>query len=102
MAYLRKHNLYVRPLSGGQETQITKDKDENLLNGEVDWVYAEEVERPQPLFLVACGQRHRLLADGRDPGAQLPHRRLAVAACHVSTCRNIRSPVIPTRRCESE
>ena len=26
-----------------QETQLTKDKDENLFNGEVDWVYAEEL-----------------------------------------------------------
>jgi dipeptidyl-peptidase 4 len=49
LAYLRQHNLYVRSLTGGEERQITKptgdkDKDENLLNGEVDWVYAEELE----------------------------------------------------------
>ena len=43
IAYVRKHNLYVRPLSGKDEKQLTKDKDENLLNGEVDWVYAEEL-----------------------------------------------------------
>ncbi len=44
LAYLRKHNLYVRPANGGSEKQLTKDNDENLLNGEVDWVYAEELE----------------------------------------------------------
>jgi dipeptidyl-peptidase-4 len=49
LAYLRQHNLYVRPVTGGQERQVTKptgekDKDDNLLNGEVDWVYAEELE----------------------------------------------------------
>jgi dipeptidyl-peptidase 4 len=47
LAYLRKHNLYVRPLSGESETQLTQskdDKEENLLNGEVDWVYAEELD----------------------------------------------------------
>jgi len=51
LAYLRQHNLYVRPASGGEEKQLTKetgdkdkDKDENLLNGEVDWVYAEELD----------------------------------------------------------
>jgi dipeptidyl-peptidase 4 len=44
LAYLRKHNLYVRPAKGGNEKQLTKDNDENLLNGEVDWVYAEELE----------------------------------------------------------
>ena len=44
LAYLRQHNLYVRPVHGnGGEKQLTKDKDENLLNGEVDWVYAEEL-----------------------------------------------------------
>jgi dipeptidyl-peptidase 4 len=43
VAYLRKHNLYVRPVSGKDERQLTSDKDENLLNGEVDWVYAEEL-----------------------------------------------------------
>ncbi len=43
LAYLRKHNLYVRPLGQKNEKQITKDGDENLLNGEVDWVYEEEL-----------------------------------------------------------
>jgi dipeptidyl-peptidase-4 len=43
ISYLRKHNLYVRPVSGGGEHQLTKDGDENLLNGEVDWVYEEEL-----------------------------------------------------------
>jgi dipeptidyl-peptidase 4 len=48
LAYVRKHNLYVRPISGDTERQLTRDKDDkdkaaNLLNGEVDWVYAEEL-----------------------------------------------------------
>jgi dipeptidyl-peptidase-4 len=43
LAYVRKHNLYVHPITGKGEKQLTKDKDENLLNGEVDWVYAEEL-----------------------------------------------------------
>ena len=44
LAYVRAHNLYVHAISGNDgEKQITKDKDENLLNGEVDWVYAEEL-----------------------------------------------------------
>jgi dipeptidyl-peptidase-4 len=44
LAYVRKHNLYVRPLDGKHETQLTKDTGDNLLNGEVDWVYAEELD----------------------------------------------------------
>lgn len=58
LAYVRKHNLYVHPVSGVEgENQLTrdetkdKDKDknkkdaseDNILNGEVDWVYAEEL-----------------------------------------------------------
>ncbi len=43
LAFVRKHNLYVHAVSGDSEKQITKDKDENLLDGEVDWVYAEEL-----------------------------------------------------------
>jgi dipeptidyl-peptidase-4 len=44
IAYLRKHNLYVQPLAAQSGHQLTDDTDENLLNGEVDWVYAEELE----------------------------------------------------------
>ncbi len=48
VAYIRRHNLFVRPTSGGSEKQLTTsgkdDKDENILNGEVDWVYQEELE----------------------------------------------------------
>lgn len=50
LAYVRKHNLYARVLTGVQETQLTKDKDENLLNGEVDWLYAEELNARSHYF----------------------------------------------------
>jgi dipeptidyl-peptidase 4 len=43
ISYIRKHNLYARQLSGGGERTLTKDGDDNLLNGEVDWVYEEEL-----------------------------------------------------------
>jgi dipeptidyl-peptidase-4 len=43
LAYVRNHNLYVRGLAGDAEKALTNDKDENLLNGEVDWVYEEEL-----------------------------------------------------------
>jgi len=44
VAYLRKHDLYALRLSGGREKQLTKTGSDGLLNGEVDWVYAEELE----------------------------------------------------------
>lgn len=43
IAYLRKHNLYVQPAGILEGRQLTEDGDENILNGEVDWVYAEEL-----------------------------------------------------------
>ncbi len=43
ISYVRKHNLYVRAVEGGNEKTLTKDGDDNLLNGEVDWVYEEEL-----------------------------------------------------------
>jgi dipeptidyl-peptidase 4 len=44
VAYISKHNLFVRSVSGKGERRLTKDDNENLLNGEVDWVYAEELD----------------------------------------------------------
>lgn len=44
LAYVRKHNLYVSSVSAVSEKQLTNDKSDDLLNGEVDWVYAEELE----------------------------------------------------------
>ncbi len=43
IAYIRKHNLFVRNVTGGNEDALTRDDDPNLLNGEVDWVYEEEL-----------------------------------------------------------
>ena len=44
VAYVRKHNLYVRPVGGKGEKQLTKDTGDNFLNGDIDWVYAEELD----------------------------------------------------------
>jgi dipeptidyl-peptidase 4 len=43
VAYVRKHNLYVRPASGKGEKQLTKDTGDSLFNGDIDWVYTEEL-----------------------------------------------------------
>ncbi len=43
VSYVRKHNLYVRPVSGKGEKQLTKDAGDNLFNGDIDWVYGEEL-----------------------------------------------------------
>jgi dipeptidyl-peptidase-4 len=43
VSYVRKHNLYVRPVSGKAERQLTKDTKDDLFNGDIDWVYGEEL-----------------------------------------------------------
>jgi dipeptidyl-peptidase-4 len=43
IAFVRKHNLYVQQVTEGTARELTSDTDENILNGEVDWVYAEEL-----------------------------------------------------------
>ena len=46
VSYLRNHNLYVHPVAGdsAKETALTTDSAPTLLNGEVDWVYLEELD----------------------------------------------------------
>ena len=46
VSYLRNHNLYVHPVAAnsGKEIALTADTVPTLLNGEVDWVYLEELD----------------------------------------------------------
>ena len=44
VSYLRGHNLYVHPVGSGAEVALTNTTADTLLNGEVDWVYLEEME----------------------------------------------------------
>jgi dipeptidyl-peptidase-4 len=44
VSYLKDHNIYVRNLSGGPELNLTNTHDPAVLNGEVDWVYEEELD----------------------------------------------------------
>jgi dipeptidyl-peptidase-4 len=44
VSYTRKHNLYVQPVNGKGEKALTRDTGDNLFNGDIDWVYSEELE----------------------------------------------------------
>jgi dipeptidyl-peptidase 4 len=45
VSYLHNRNLYVHPVTAtGKETPLTHDTADTLLNGEVDWVYLEELD----------------------------------------------------------
>ncbi len=41
-AYVVKNNIYVEDLASGAVTQLTRDGDEEIINGTSDWVYEEE------------------------------------------------------------
>lgn len=41
--YIRDNDLYVHDLSAAEGKRLTKDGGENTFNGELDWVYQEEV-----------------------------------------------------------
>jgi dipeptidyl-peptidase 4 len=43
LAYVRKHNLFVHAVNGNDEKQLTKDTGDSLFNGDIDWVYTEEL-----------------------------------------------------------
>jgi dipeptidyl-peptidase 4 len=57
LAYVRKHDLYVRDVKRGQEDALTRDGNDNLLNGEVDWVYREELAARSNYFWSPDGKQ---------------------------------------------
>lgn len=44
LSFVRSHNLYITEIQGKHRRQLTHDGSEDLLNGEVDWVYSEELD----------------------------------------------------------
>ena len=44
LAFLRDHDLWVTAIQGTPKAITQHQKDEDVLNGEVDWVYAEELD----------------------------------------------------------
>src|SRR2546426_3299509 len=43
VAFVRDNNIYVTDLATGDETAVTRDGGENVINGTSDWVYEEEL-----------------------------------------------------------
>jgi dipeptidyl-peptidase 4 len=59
VSYIRKHNICVRPVNGERETQLTftnADDQDNILNGETDWVYTEELDVRSNYFWAPDGR----------------------------------------------
>jgi len=43
VAFVRANNLFVSDTQNGRETAMTRDGAEKILNGQLDWVYEEEI-----------------------------------------------------------
>jgi dipeptidyl-peptidase-4 len=72
IAYVRKHNLYVRRLDKDRERQLTRDQDDAVLNGEVDWVYAEELDVRSNYFWSPSGSHIAFLQMNETPVPSYP------------------------------
>jgi len=57
ISYLRDHNLYVASVKNGSESNLTRTEGDTLLNGEVDWVYLEELDVRSNYFWSPDSQR---------------------------------------------
>ena len=72
VAYVRKHNLHVHPISADMEFQLTLEKDPNILNGEVDWVYEEELNVRSNYFWSPNGKQIVFLQMNETPVPTYP------------------------------
>ena len=72
LSYLRAHNLYVRPIAGGAEIALTNESDANLLNGEVDWLYSEELDVRSNYFWSPDAKQILYLQMNEAPVPQYP------------------------------
>jgi len=76
VSYLRNHNLYVHPTSGGSETALTNTTPDTLLNGEVDWVYLEELDVRSNYFWSPDSKSIAYLQADEAKSPAIPHHRL--------------------------
>jgi dipeptidyl-peptidase-4 len=72
LSYVRAHNIYVRPTAGGSEIALTSASDANLLNGEVDWLYSEELEVRSNYFWSPDAKQILYLQMNETPVPQYP------------------------------
>ena len=56
-AFVRRHNLFVAKRDGTSLRQVTSDNDDDILNGEVDWLYAEELDVRRNYFWSPDGRQ---------------------------------------------
>ena len=59
VSFVRNYDLWLVSVATGQEKQLTSSGREELMNGQLDWVYPEELEEFQPIPWPARGVRRQ-------------------------------------------
>lgn len=72
LAFIRRHNLVVHDLEFGREIALTNDTHGALLNGEVDWVYQEELDVRSNYFWSPDGKQIVYLQMNEEPVPEYP------------------------------
>lgn len=66
VSYIRNHNLHVMTLAGNRDRALTDTPEATLLNGEVDWVYDEELDVRSNYFWSPDSKRIAYLQTDED------------------------------------
>lgn len=74
-AYVSNHDLYLAGLDGGEVRRLTQDGSATRFNGEVDWVYEEELDLSRAFWWSPDGRRIAFLQFDETPVAAYPVRR---------------------------
>jgi dipeptidyl-peptidase-4 len=72
IAFIRKHNLMVANSDGTHLRRLTADGEDTILNGEVDWVYAEELDVRHNYFWSPDGKQILFLQMNEGPVPTYP------------------------------
>jgi dipeptidyl-peptidase-4 len=109
VAFVRDNNIYVTDLATGDETAVTRDGGENVINGTSDWVYEEELNLRdafrwspdgrriafwrldqtaiRPFYLLNQDSLYPSLVPVRYPKAGTPNSELKIGVVEISTGR---------------
>jgi len=83
IAYVKERNLFVRELARGREKQLTEDENPNLMNGDVDWVYAEELDVRHNYFWSPNGEQIAFLQVDQSKVPEHPIQEFGPASSKV-------------------
>jgi len=109
VAFVRDNNIYVTDLATGDETAVTRDGGENVINGTSDWVYEEELNLRdafrwgpdgrriafwrldqtaiRPFYLLNQDSLYPSLVPVRYPKAGTPNSQVKIGVVEISTGR---------------